>query len=55
MQPDDARRRAVIVVAAVIGYQQLIAGGWEPGGDTEPRALIETLFAIVTGGAPSAR
>lgn len=44
----DARRRAVIVVAAVVGYQQLVAGGWDPGGEAEPRALIETLFAIVT-------
>lgn len=44
----DARRRAVIIVAAVVGYQQLVAGGWDPGGETEPRALIETLFAIVT-------
>lgn len=46
----DARRRAVIVVAAVIGYQQLMSGGWDPGGDAEPRALIETLFAVVTAG-----
>ena len=44
----DARRRAVIVVAAVIGYQQLAAGGWDPGGEAEPRGLIETLFAAVT-------
>jgi AcrR family transcriptional regulator len=44
----DARRRAVIVVAAVVGYQQLVAGGWDPAGEAEPRALIETLFAIVT-------
>ena len=44
----DARRRAVIVVAAVIGYQQLAAGGWDPGDEAEPRALIETLFSVVT-------
>jgi AcrR family transcriptional regulator len=44
----DARRRAVIVVAAVVGYQQLVAGGWDPGGEADPRALIATLFAIVT-------
>ena len=48
VDPADARRRAVIVVAAVVGYQQLVAGGWDPGGEAEPRALIETLFAIVT-------
>ena len=47
LEPADARRRAVIVVAAVIGYQQLVSGGWEPGDADEPRALIETLFAIV--------
>lgn len=48
IEPADARRRAVIVVAAVVGYQQLVAGGWDPGGEAEPRALIETLFAVVT-------
>ena len=48
IRADDARRRAVIIVAAVIGYQQLVAGGWDPGGQSEPRALVETLFALVT-------
>ena len=48
IEPADARRRAVIVVAAVVGYQQLVAGGWDPGGEAEPRTLIETLFAVVT-------
>ena len=48
IEPADARRRAVIVVAAVVGYQQLVAGGWDPGGEAEPRALIETLFSVVT-------
>ena len=48
----DARRRAAIVVAAVVGYQQLVAGGWAPDADTEPRPLIETLFAVATAGAP---
>ena len=52
LETADARRRAVIVVAAVIGYQQLIAGGWVPGAAAEPRALIETLFAIVRAPAP---
>jgi len=54
MEPGDARRRALIVVAAVIGYQQLVAGGWESDAATEPRALIETLFAIVTAGSAGA-
>ena len=52
--PADARRRAAIVVTAVVGYQQLVAGGWAPDADTEPRPLIETLFAVATAGAPSA-
>ena len=52
--PADARRRAAIVVAAVVGYQQLVAGGWAPDADTEPRPLIETLFAVATAGAPRA-
>jgi AcrR family transcriptional regulator len=51
----DARRRAVIVVAAVVGYQQLVAGGWDPGGEAEPRALIETLFAVVTADQAAVR
>jgi AcrR family transcriptional regulator len=48
IEASEARPRAVIVVAAVVGYQQLVAGGWDPGGEAEPRALIETLFAVVT-------
>jgi AcrR family transcriptional regulator len=51
----DARRRAVIVVAAVVGYQQLVAGGWDPGDEAEPRALIETLFAVVTADQAAVR
>jgi AcrR family transcriptional regulator len=53
ISPADARRRAVIVVATVVGYQQLVAGGWDSGGESEPRALVETLFAIVTAGTPT--
>ena len=55
IEPADARRRAVIVVAAVVGYQQLVAGGWDPGGEAEPRALIETLFAVVTANHAAVR
>lgn len=52
LEAADARRRAVIVVAAVVGYQQLVSGGWAPGDAAEPRALVETLFAIVRAPAP---
>jgi AcrR family transcriptional regulator len=47
--PLDARRRAVTIVSAVIGYQQLVSSGWEPASD--PRALVDTLFAIATAPA----
>ena len=42
----EARRRAVIVVSAVIGYQQLVSSGWDAAAD--PRPLVETLFALAT-------
>lgn len=44
---DEARRRAVIVVAAVIGYQQLVSGGWDAASD--PRSLVGTLRSLATG------
>lgn len=46
---DEARRRAVIVVSAVIGYQQLVSSGWDAAAD--PRPLIETLFGLAAGPA----
>jgi len=45
----EARRRAVIVVSAVIGYQQLVSSGWDAAAD--PRPLVETLFALATAPA----
>lgn len=42
----ESHRRAVIVVAAVIGFQQLVSSGWDAGAD--PRSLVETLFALAT-------
>jgi len=45
----EARRRAVIVVSAVIGYQQLVSSGWDAAAD--PRPLVETLFAVATAPA----
>ncbi len=44
---DDARRRAEIIVSAVIGYQQLVSGGWDAASD--PRSLVDTLRALATG------
>lgn len=43
----EARRRAVIIVSAVIGYQQLVSGGWDAASD--PRSLVTTLRALATG------
>ncbi|MGN8551283.1 UNVERIFIED_CONTAM: TetR family transcriptional regulator [Microbacterium sp. SLM126] len=45
--PDEARRRAVIIVSAVIGYQQLVSSGWDAASD--PRSLVDTLHALATG------
>ena len=42
----EARRRSVIIVAAVIGYQQLSSSGWDAASD--PRSLVETLRALAT-------
>lgn len=44
---DEAHRRAVIVVAAVIGFQQLVSSGWNP--EADPRSLVETLFRLARG------
>ena len=44
--PDEARRRAVIIVSAVIGYQQLVSGGWDAASD--PRSLVETLRTLAS-------
>lgn len=43
----EARRRSVIIVSAVIGYQQLSSSGWDAASD--PRSLVETLRALATG------
>lgn len=44
---DEARRRAVVIVSAVIGYQQLVSSGWDAASD--PRSLVETLRALAAG------
>ncbi|WP_127476254.1 TetR/AcrR family transcriptional regulator [Microbacterium sulfonylureivorans] len=45
--PDEARRRAVVIVSAVIGYQQLVSSGWDAAAD--PRTLVETLRGLAAG------
>lgn len=47
VEPGEARRRAVLVVSAVIGYQQLVSSGWDAASD--PRSLIDTLHVLATG------
>lgn len=41
---DESRRRAVIIVSAVIGYQQLASSGWDAASD--PGSLVDTLRAL---------
>ncbi len=48
VEPEEARRRATIVVSAVIGFAPLIAGGWHPTAD--PRPLTDTLKSMALGG-----
>lgn len=48
--PDEARRRGVVIVSAVIGYQQLVSSGWDAASD--PRSLVETLHALAGGDQP---
>lgn len=48
LERGEARRRAVIVVAAVIGYAQLAAGGWDPGAEAAPMPLVDTLYRLAT-------
>lgn len=40
----EARRRAILLVSAIIGFQQLLASGWVP--DIHPRALVDTLYGV---------
>lgn len=44
---DESRRRATTLVAAVIGYQQLIAPGWYP--DDDPERLSASLLEMAIG------
>lgn len=47
-----ARARAVVIVAAVLGYQQMTAAPWNA--QTDPVALVETMFQLAVDGAPHA-
>ncbi|MBM7506132.1 TetR/AcrR family transcriptional regulator [Agromyces aurantiacus] len=47
--PGEARRRGAAVVAAVIGFQQLAAGGWRAGPGVGTHELTATLLAMTLG------
>ncbi|KRA24140.1 hypothetical protein ASD65_06650 [Microbacterium sp. Root61] len=49
----EARRRAALIVAAVIGYQQLIAGGWHPGAGMGDAALVASLLGMAVDLSPA--
>lgn len=40
----EAGRRAVLLVSAIIGFQQLLASGWLPS--DHPRTLVDTLYGV---------
>ena len=42
----EARRRGASVVAAVIGFQQLAAGGWRAGTGIDTHSLTSTLLGM---------
>ncbi|MET0735062.1 MAG: TetR/AcrR family transcriptional regulator [Microbacterium sp.] len=44
VSPDEAGRRAIMLVSAIVGFQQLLASGWVPS--AHPRALIDTLYGV---------
>ena len=43
---DEARRRGATVVAAVIGFQQLAAGGWRAGPRVETGELTSSILRM---------
>lgn len=45
---DESRRRATTLVAAVVGYQQLMAPGWSPTQDA-PESLAASLLEMAIG------
>ena len=52
LSDEEARRRAVVVVSSVLGYQQVTASAWEAR--TDPYELVETLFHFVIAGTAAA-
>lgn len=50
LEPSESRRRAITLVAAVVGYQQLVATGWDPAQDPEQVAasLVEMALGAHT-------
>ena len=47
---DEARRRGAAVVAAVIGFQQLAAGGWRAGPAVDTHELTASILGMSLGG-----
>ncbi|MFE6254335.1 TetR/AcrR family transcriptional regulator [Agromyces sp. NPDC057865] len=47
---DEARRRGAAVVAAVIGFQQLAAGGWRAGPAVDTHELTATVLGMSLSG-----
>ncbi|MFT4135354.1 hypothetical protein [Microbacterium sp.] len=43
LDEDEARRRAIAVTASVVGYQQLVATGWDPRVDSTDRMAVSLL------------
>ena len=41
---EESGRRAVLLVSAIVGFQQLLASGWLPS--EHPRTLIDTLYGV---------
>ena len=47
---DEARRRGAAVVAAVIGFQQLAAGGWRAGPQVDTHELTASILGMSLSG-----
>jgi AcrR family transcriptional regulator len=46
VEQGEARRRGAAVVAAVIGFQQLAAGGWRAGPEVDTRELTASILRM---------
>lgn len=47
LDADEARRRAITLVAAVVGYQQLVSPGWDP--HDPPERIAASLIEMTLG------